>query len=510
MEITLAANQVDCYEQIGTGSMVTEETAECVVSDLLPDIAGILDTDGRILIQTKSADPGRISVTATVAATVLYRPDDGTGIRRIPVSIPCSAVFEMADMDEQCLPVVHLELESLDARLLNPRKILVRAAIRASAECYRVESISLPHAIQEPQGAEQKIRTLDAVCEFMRVTGVREKTFVVTEETKLPAVLPPVGELLKSRMDAVVEDVKPVGNKLILKGSVRTTHLYAAMDSGELCAYDTTTTFSQILELDTVPEDPMAEISLMSTAVYTELLDNAGERRHIGLELHFVAQVVCRELTRMPYIADAYDPARPLTLETQVRRFSGCLRPLALRESVRELMETQNSVQEVLHVYATPGTVTVSDRKIMCPVHVQILYRSESGEICRGAARYTLESMQESEETAEIVIHAVRCGEVYAAAAAGGIELRIPVEIFGELTKEHLITAVSGVAYDEAEAEEKKERPSLYLLYADPLDTVWSLAKRYGSTPELIREVNAMEAEEEPGQRMLLIPRSGI
>lgn len=508
MEITLAANQIDCYEQIGKGSMVSEETAECVVSDLLPDIAGILDADGWIAIQTKSADPGKISVTASVSATVLYQPDDDSGIRRIQASIPYSAAFEMPEMDEQCIPVVHLELESIDARILNPRKILVRAGIRAAAECYRAGTISLPHTV--PEMPESNIRTLDAVCEFTRVTGVREKTFVISEESQIPAALPPVGELLKSRMEAVVEDVKPVGNKLVLKGNIHTTVLYAAMDGGEPSVHDTTTAFSQIIEMDTITEYPMAEISLMSTAVYTELLDNAGDRRRIGMELHFVAQVVCREPAQLWYIADAYDPHRSLTLQTETKRVSSCLRPVTLRESVRELAETPNGVQEVLHVYALPGSISVKGSSIQCPINVQMLYRSENGTVCRAGVRYTVESSQELEEGAELIIHDVRCGEAYAVPAAGGIELRIPVEMIGEVSQEQIITAVSGIAFDEEEEGERREKPSLYLLYADPTDTVWSLAKRYGSTPELIRAANEMEAGAEPDQALLLIPRAGM
>lgn len=508
MEITLATNRVACYERIGKGAMVSEETAECVVSDLLPDIAGILDADGWIAIQTKSADLGKISVTASITATVLYQPEDGSPIRRLGVNIPYSAAFEIPEADEQCVPVVNLEIDSMDARILNPRKVLVRVSVRASADCYRSGELALPHAI--PETAPGGIRTLDATCAFTRVTGVREKTFVVSDESQIPAALPPIGELLKSRMEAIVEDVKPVGNKLVFKGSVHTTFLYAAMDSGELCVHACTTAFSQIIEMDTIAEYPLADITLMATALYTELLDNAGDRRHMGLELHFVAQVVCREAAQLSYIEDAYDPAHPLSLQTETKLFRTCLRQVTLRESVRELVETQTGVEEVLHVYALPGVATVEGGTVQCPLNVQLLYRNESGAVCRTSARYMVQSSQELEEEAGLTIRTVHCEEAYAAPAAGGIELRIPVELFGEVSLERTVTAVTEISVDEAQEEAQQEHPSLYLLYADASDTVWKLAKRYGSTPELIRAANGMEAEEEPEQALLLIPRIGL
>ena len=508
MEITLASNQIDCYEQIGKGTLVSEETAECVVSDLLPDIAGILDADGWIAIQTKSADPGKVSVTATVSITVLYQPDDSSGIRRIPVSIPCSIGFELPEMTEQAIPVVRLELESVDARILNPRKILVRAGIRAEMECYRAGVISLPCAVQ--QSPENSIRTLDARCGFTRIAGVHEKTVVLTEESQIPAALPPIGELFKSRVDAVVEDVKPVGNKLILKGSFRTSVLYAGLDGGELCAHEMTTAFSQIVEAAAVLGDPMAEISLVPAAIYVELMDNAGDRRKLGVEAHFVVQVVCRETAEIAYLADAYDPYRDLMLQTETKRISSCLRPAVLRESVRELIELQHGVEEVLHVYALPGAATVKDGTIQCPIRVQMLYRSETSTVCRAEARYTVESSQEVENGAALVIREVRCGEAYAVPAAGGIEVRVPVELLGAIMQEQEITAVTGIAPAETTEGEAREKPSLYLLQTDPTDTIWALAKRYGSTPELIRAANEMEAEEEAGQRLLLIPRAGM
>lgn len=509
MEITLAANRVDCYERIGKGAMVSEETAECVVSDLLPDIAGILDADGWIALQTKSADLGKISVTAAITATVLYQPDDGSPIRRLSLNIPYSAAFEMPEADDQCIPIVQLEIESVDARILNPRKVLVRVGIRSSAECYRSGVLELPHAV--PEDTPGSIRTLDASCDFTRVTGVREKTFVISDESQVPVALPPIGEVLKSRIEAMVEDVKPIGNKLVFKGNVHTTILYAAMDGGEPCVYDCTTAFSQIIEMDVITEYPLADISLMSTAAYTELLDNAGDRRRIGLELHFVAQVVCREAAQLNYIEDAYDPGHILSLQTETKQFHTCLRQITLRESVRELVETQTSVQEVLHVYAIPGTVAIENGVASCPLNVQMLYRNESGAVCRIGARYTVQSSQELEEDAGLLIRSVHCGEAYAAPAAGGIELRVPVELFGEVFLERTVTAVTEISFDETQTEEEQQtRPSLYLLYPDASDTVWKLAKRYGSTPELIRVANEMEEEEEPGEALLLIPRASI
>ena len=309
----------------------------------------------------------------------------------------------------------------------------------------------------------------------------------------------------------MIEDVKPVGNKLVFKGSVHTTILYAAMDGGDLCVHDCTTAFSQIIEMDAITEYPLADISLMSTATYIELLDNAGERRRIGLELHFVAQVVCREAAQLAYIEDAYDPGHMLSLQTEMKQFHNCLRQITLRESLRELVETQTGVQEVLHVYAMPGATLVEGSTVTCPLNVQLLYRNESGVICRIGKRYTIQSTQELEEGTDLLIRSVHCGEAYAAPAAGGIELRIPIELFGELLLEQTITAVTEITFDEEETEEeKKEYPSLYLLYPDGSDTVWKLAKRYGSTPELIRSANEMEEGAEPGQTLLLIPRVGM
>jgi hypothetical protein len=82
---------------------------------------------------------------------------------------------------------------------------------------------------------------------------------------------------------------------------------------------------------------------------------------------------------------------------------------------------------------------------VQCPLNVQLLYRNESGAICRTSARYTLQSSQELEEEVGLTIQNIHCGEAYAAPAAGGIELRIPVELFGEVVLEHTVTAVTEI-----------------------------------------------------------------
>jgi hypothetical protein len=97
--------------------------------------------------------------------------------------------------------------------------------------------------------------------------------------------------------------------------------------------------------------------------------------------------------------------------------------------------------------------------------------------------------------------------EVFAAIAAGGIEVRFTVEFHCMVTAQISVAAVSGGRLGEARTAGEGPQPSIVLRLAAPGEGLWEIAKAYGTTMEQIRLANELEEETLPGGKMLLIPR---
>lgn len=124
MELELKKECLDTYELGEPQTLTQEETAETIVPDYCPDIARIISAEGVVCLHGGTEQDG---VTGTVRVTVLYTPENesgvpGTGIRH--------ALFgARGRVGRVRHVVVETEIELLESRMLNPRKIFTRCKL---------------------------------------------------------------------------------------------------------------------------------------------------------------------------------------------------------------------------------------------------------------------------------------------------------------------------------------------------------------------------------------------
>ena len=76
MELSMKRSGIACCEKVFEYAMPVEQATETVVPDTMPDVERILCAEGMVIIRSKEVSEGRVTVSAGVAATVLYSPED--------------------------------------------------------------------------------------------------------------------------------------------------------------------------------------------------------------------------------------------------------------------------------------------------------------------------------------------------------------------------------------------------------------------------------------------------
>lgn len=501
METILNQCRRTCYKKVFSAETTREESVESVVPDVLPDIAQILNTDGFVLLRSKEVDDGRITLGAAVQACVLYCPDGESGVRRLAVTLPVTVTLDAPGVTENSLPVASLRLVSIDARMLNPRKVLVRAEVLVCAACYDAAELSFCDRIAENAG---DIQSLPGRVSYTPTRLVREKTFVMTDRYTIALAQPPIGELLRYRVELLPDECKFAGTKYMVKGAARVMLLYAAPESGEVNAAEFESGLSQVIELDGVGETADAQVCLMLTGAFLEPL-GGEEQREVSIELHLVAQVVCTERCENAYLEDAYSNSCELALTRTQMTIEDVRRCQCLRETLREMLETPEPVREVVHACCRMGSPSVSGGRIQCPVTVSVLYRGQSDAL--GCVTRQLKAETNVDPGGELCIEvqqAYVC-QCQAAATAAGIELRIPVEFAVCITQCKTIQPITGICSGEAR-QGGEPHPSVTLVTAENGESLWTLAKRYASTISQIAQANGIEENADVSGRLLLVP----
>lgn len=509
MELKLNNKVFEYMGAVYKNSFTHEVTTESIIPDSLPDAQRIIDTEAIVCLSGKEVDTGRVTVTGVVDTSVIYADDEGR-IKRTEINIPFTVTSDSGGITVNSKAVATVRLASADTRLLNPRKMLVRCDVLLDVTCYdpRETQLWLP-----PEDDECPVELLTEEREGLVLTDVTEKTFTITEEYSFPPAKPPVGEILKTKVDFELDEYKGVGNKVILKGTAKAQVLYRPERGGEPASIEFSTVFSQIVELGTQSDGMEFKALLVPTGIYfnSDALFSQEDRK-ITLEAHVLAQCLAYRKESLSCITDAYSSKYEIAAETASVEIDSAGDAVETVELVRDMIETTRQPGNIVSISAMPGvvykTLEESGLELKSTVAVNILYMSEDGVLLSASKKLNVSAGLSVSGGADYAVSARVQGEPFAVISTDGIEVKLNVAFKAESYNMMSVNGLSAINVDTENPKDLSELPSLVLKRFTQGDTLWSLAKKYCSVTELIRKANGLDAGSEPElDSMLIIPK---
>jgi hypothetical protein len=504
MELTLKKNNISFWSKQADNSTTHEETMEIVVPDSLPDVQSVVTADGTAVLRSKESGNGKITVTGVVRAYALYTPEGGGAVRGLSVQLPFTASLESADVTSDSKLLANAELTGIDARMLNSRKLLIRADIRVYASAYG-ESI-LPVAL-EPSDNSGDLEVLTDSAELNPVTDIQEKTFSINDELPLPSGKPPIGSIVNSEVTLSYNENKTAGSKLIVKGTANINLVYVPIGATELQSADFMLPFSEIIDLSDGDDSDTKtfDISLAPTGAYVQ--ENGSETYSgISVEIPAVIQVLVWQKLQQTYISDAYSPSQNTTCYNNEHSVSCLDSEQTFKNTVRETLPADANVRTIVCTRVYPGDVVRAADGYGVSFKVCVTYCTDDGRALTVSGQ--LQAFFDYPGLPSIIDikAAASYGEAFAAAVAGGIEVRVPVELHTKVFGTCKLSPVNEVAVNDAEDQAPVIMPSLVLSRVGSDESLWSLAKKYKSTQALIRQANGLDetAGVNPGDLLII------
>lgn len=499
MDYAMKKHVEACFEKSFEYSERLDQGLESVVPDTMPDIGRIVFVDGTVIIREKEASTDRVSLSAGVAATVLYLPEDGGVLRRLSVAMPIDINLDAPGVTAESYPVAMLGLASLDARILNPRKIVLRAAVDVRLSCWDRAELCFFRVGEDCPEAEILEETLN----INPVVCVKEKTFTITEDFALPPGKPPVGEILCRRTELIPGELRAVGSKLVLKATARVTLIYAPVEPGAVESVSFETAFSQLIETDAELHSPDCAAHMLLTAEYIEQTGPSDAVNGFTAELHIVAQIICRSALSAVYAADCYSNSAALEVENYPAAVESVASRRAIRETAQGELTIPGAVAKVNACICRPGAPLITEGALKLPLTTEALYTDENGQLLRATGRFTLEAPLGEGET-QATPRLISWGEPMALPGTRGLELRVPLEAELVCVERRSLEQIASIRCTPLDAP--PELPSVTVLLTGEGDSLWSLAKANHSSPALIRELNDLDSREPLPGTLLLIP----
>lgn len=510
MELNFKSNETVFAKTVYDGSFIHEETLDMIVPDALPDIDKMISAGGVVLLRGKNTENGRAIISGQAELNILYLPEGSNNIAHTEAIVPFSVPIEAAEITSDSRITTELSLYKASAKVINPRKLLIKAEIRIEAVCYTFSTSSVVSDMAEP---DENIELLKKKIASKSVKDVSEKTFVITDEMSLPASKPAAEELLGYTLTLETGESKCVGNKLIFKGTAYLKMLYRSRPDGTVVSAEMSTVFSQIIETDGINDDMEFSIGLAANGVYISLnTDEVSPDGRFETEIHIVAQCVSVSETEIEYISDMYSPSFELEAEYEDISIDNINAPDVVTEDVREPLRTAYPVKSIVRVEAGSGTVIVkssgSNTVLETSSDVTLIYYDENNILRADSKRIEVSASLEDSEHKITSAKSGIAGEAYAALADGGAEVRFQMQFTARHQQKLTVGTVKKASYNEENRRDMTKVPSVMLYRAANTDTLWEIARRFSSTRELIAAANAVETDAELiAGTLLIIPK---
>ena len=507
MELELKKEALETYEVGGEYTLAQEETTETIVPDYSPDIARIIETEGKVFLHSRELRDGKAEISGTVRVSVLYTSDEENGIRVLEFSMPFTAQSEQLS---KCTYVsADTDIEFLETRMLNPRKVFTHCKLVTHLTGYQKltlgfsSDIEAEDSLQVEKKKEQQHTTL--------LTQIAEKDFTFSEEFNLSAGKEGAAELLSNQVSGNVTETKIVGNKLIFRGIFSVCILYRSRD-GQCCSACEELPFSQIMEIESAQENAGISMQLQLTGIDLQIDGADDEGRQMALTLYAHTLALVREERDVSLLSDLYSTAYDVSVDAVPVSFNNFCERMTRRQSVREVLEIGMVAESVLSVHVSCSCVNVTREgeniTLRTSAAVRALYLDEGGS-CLVAERCVDVACQVDLPADCTVTARAICPEaVQATLGERGIEVRFPVDFRIEAVSRAKKVCICGVKLDQDTPKDTADAPSLVLRYLGAQESLWDLAKKYNATIDSILTANQVENEGDISpENLLLIPR---
>lgn len=480
---------------------------DMIVPDIKPDILNTISTSGNINIYKKEVLDGKIRVDGKINTYIVYLADsDNDATRGLSGGIDFTQVIDFEQVTSQMELDEEIIIKSIECKVLNGRKVNIKAVLQMSAKVYSNENIEIVNQVKDVED----IQTLKSELNINSLVGSGvSKTYA--KDTFIIDNIDNLAEILKTDINIINKDVKVSYNKVLAKAEANVKILYLTEDN-RIKLVENNMPIMGFIDIPNVSEENLCDLKYKIKNVVVK--PNSVEEHSIYIEIE--VELVCKvyETKSVNIIQDMYSPTQELEYTTkQVHTMSNkkiIKQQCDIKENISMSEIGENEIYEVT-VKPEINSQTISGRKIIYEGEVKLEFIFSSENVSRIDTKQCVLPLNFSVDIEDIeqgcnvatIIDVVR--EDFVNSGRGEISSNIVLEFNIDVSKTVAISVI-----DEIELKEtrQKEIYSIIIYFVKQGDTLWKIAKRYRSTVEDIARVNNIEDVNkiQVGQQ-LFIPR---
>ncbi len=483
------------------------------VPDSKDDVKRIIVSEGKVCIDDAKPVENYLKVQGKIEFQILY-VNEGfePSFSCLEGKIPFVEMIYTEDSGDKNLDVTSARVE-MNTNMIHSRKLRMKAMVELSLEAEKQKVEEIPTDVEGCGTVFKKQETLD----LLKLHTSKKDTYRIKEELSLAATKESIGVMLWTDIVNRKLDTKLAVDELQVSGELLVFCFYESPD-GKLDWLEKTVPYQGRVECYGADETMFHHVQGHLEEVHADIrADEDGEIRVIGIEGTLQLGICIYEEETIEMLEDMYSLNSCCKLERKNVEYEQLVLQNNSKCKVMERVSIPELRNEILQICHSSGTIRID----------QIITRDD-GVLVEGALYVSFLFVKANDEmpfdTWQGVVpfsHLIECGEAeeelkYHISAyleqlsitlQGGdeIEIKAALAFHGFFKRNGKRNMISDVEMLPLSMEEIEKRPSIIGYIVKQGDDLWSLAKRYSTSVEALKEVNDLGDEKlKAGDRLLI------
>lgn len=511
MEVITKQIETNRVEKRLTSQFMVDEDFN--VPDSKNDVKKIVMSEGHLRIDEVKPVENYLRVQGDVEFQLLYVAEGyEPAFSCIEGKIPFVEMVYAEEGANQNLEIKSTRVE-LGSNLIHSRKLRIKAMVELTLEAERQCVEDIPTDVEGGEGIFKKQEKLD----LLKLHTSKKDTYRIKEELTLPGTKETIGVMLWTDVVNRKLDTRLAVDELQLSGELLAFCFYESPD-GKLDWVEQTIPYEGRVECYGVDETMFHHVEANLEEIHTDIrVDEDGEMRIIGIEGTLQLCIAVYEEEQIDVLEDLYSLEQNCVPETKDVTYEQLVLQNHSKCKIMERLSIPELKNEILQICHSSGVVRVDRTEVRedgvlveGALYLSFLFVKSNDDMpfdtWQGVVPFShLMECNETEE--ELCFHIATTLEQLSITMQGGDEIEVKAILsfrgfFKKCGKRRMISEVNMIPLS---MEEIEKRPSVIGYIVKPGDDLWSLAKRYSTSVEAIKELNEVgEDKLKAGDRLLI------
>lgn len=489
MAVETARDKIRLNQIVGQKQEMITVDGDVIVNDVKPDVLKIINTNGTICVYKKETLKGRVKIEGCINTYIIYLADDENGsIRTINTSLDFSEIIDMDNCKEGMTIEDNLCIKDFETKILNSRKVHVKAFVEAGIKVCSNDEIEAIVDIQN----EQEIQMLNSTKCVMSLIGENTGKTVLKDTININAE-DDFAEIMHIKFEVTDIETKTSYNKVLVKANVNLNVMYLTEDN-RISNANGKIPVMGFIDMPNITDtsECVTKIRLKNLNITPNNVENNAFYVEADLELF------CRayENKEINVIEDAYSICNNLELRRSSIMATTAQNRLRDTFKIREVFTNAELIYgKVLGLNVNPvvDNTEIKDGRISYTgkLNAEFFVNNENNvNSVTESIPFEFDLMNEAINKDLGLETQVNVIDQKAYNTDDGVVLEAEIEVIALLQNNEELNFIQDINVTE---DTNRDSYSMVIYFVKPGDTLWKIAKQFKSRVEDIARVNGIE-----------------